>query len=352
MVPRSYADVYDPFHPKEHILDVWKAFADAHQIPYTSIGKTFEGNDILLFELGNPNGGKVLWNAYLHGNEDYGAEILFMLLEWLFSGDSRAERILERNNILFVPVVNVDARHGAGYHERGNRHFYAESPEYGVDLNRNFERGWRHQGLHSATYSGPSAASEPETQVIRNALDTYRPAFYVDLHQGSTNAPWARYYTGGASNNTLSQHAVSRINDLSDQMDITPFPMGTIGSTGFAVGDAGGEYGASAWLVEVDPRWTHTDAIYQDLVDTMYPKSLLMFIAMCELCESDIPSNARADVNGDEIVNVMDVTIVSLSYGTFEGEPNYNPEADITKDGIVDMGDLVVVARHLGETVA
>jgi len=56
------------------------------------------------------------------------------------------------------------------------------------------------------------------------------------------------------------------------------------------------------------------------------------------------------DVNKDGIVDVADLTIVSLAYGSLQGEPDYNPEADINKDGIVDMKDLSTVARHLGET--
>lgn len=55
------------------------------------------------------------------------------------------------------------------------------------------------------------------------------------------------------------------------------------------------------------------------------------------------------DVNGDGVVNVIDLSIVSLSYGTFEGEPDYNPEADLNEDGVVDMRDLTIVAMHLGQ---
>ncbi len=57
------------------------------------------------------------------------------------------------------------------------------------------------------------------------------------------------------------------------------------------------------------------------------------------------------DINNDGIVNVVDLTIVSLAYGTFEGEPGYNPDADLTQDGLVDMRDLVIVARNLGKSV-
>jgi hypothetical protein len=74
----------------------------------------------------------------------------------------------------------------------------------------------------------------------------------------------------------------------------------------------------------------------------------------------DTPSNitnqnvfARAhvgDINGDGLVSVVDLTIVCLAYGNFKGEPDYDPEADINEDDIVDMRDLSTVARHLGET--
>jgi len=57
-----------------------------------------------------------------------------------------------------------------------------------------------------------------------------------------------------------------------------------------------------------------------------------------------------ADINYDRVVNVQDLTIVSLSYGYFDGEPQYNPIADINDDGVVDMRDLSFVARNLGWT--
>ena len=57
------------------------------------------------------------------------------------------------------------------------------------------------------------------------------------------------------------------------------------------------------------------------------------------------------DVNGDGNVDVIDLTIVSIAYGNFIGEPDYNSVADVNEDGIVDMRDLVVVAWHLGESI-
>ncbi len=56
------------------------------------------------------------------------------------------------------------------------------------------------------------------------------------------------------------------------------------------------------------------------------------------------------DVNEDNRIDVIDLTIASLAYGSFDGEPGYNSNVDINKDGWVDMSDLVVIAYLLGET--
>jgi hypothetical protein len=61
-------------------------------------------------------------------------------------------------------------------------------------------------------------------------------------------------------------------------------------------------------------------------------------------------TSLAGDVNEDNKVNVMDLTIVSMAYGTFQGEPEYLVGADINRDGIVDMRDLRIVAYYLGAT--
>jgi len=66
--------------------------------------------------------------------------------------------------------------------------------------------------------------------------------------------------------------------------------------------------------------------------------------------DGNVKVKLQGDVNGDGIVNVLDLTIVSLAYGFFEGEPGYNPDADLNNDGIVEMRDLVTVASNLGNT--
>ena len=54
--------------------------------------------------------------------------------------------------------------------------------------------------------------------------------------------------------------------------------------------------------------------------------------------------------NGDGVVDVSHLSIVSVAYGTFEGQPGYDPDVDINKDGLVDMRDLAVVSLNYGNS--
>jgi len=55
------------------------------------------------------------------------------------------------------------------------------------------------------------------------------------------------------------------------------------------------------------------------------------------------------DVNGDRKVNILDLTIVALSFSSVQGGPNYNPNADVVPDGVVNIRDLTFVAIHFGQ---
>jgi PKD repeat protein len=60
------------------------------------------------------------------------------------------------------------------------------------------------------------------------------------------------------------------------------------------------------------------------------------------------------DINGDGIIDMRDIAIVAKAFGTVPGDPEWNPDADITgpdgePDGTVDMRDIALVASHFGE---
>jgi len=50
------------------------------------------------------------------------------------------------------------------------------------------------------------------------------------------------------------------------------------------------------------------------------------------------------DVNSDGVIDISDLTVMSLSYGYFVGEPEYNPDADVNSDGVVDGKDVALLS--------
>ena len=268
---------------------MWKTLCDTHPAyaSYVSIGKSYNGQDIWLFRLGNPNGGCVLWDGSMHGWEDIGSEVEFLIAQWLLSGDAKANELLQTNYCLFMPIVNMDST------ERGNAN-YAECPADapnggGVDLNRNFVTGWSRVACRSGDYgisSGAIAGSETETKAVRNVLQTYKPAIYVNTHYGG--GP----FLASCVSNTLTTLIKNRILQLSPSFAWALNSGGTGG--GYAVADAVG-FGANSWIWEIASdtlpfrsgsggAYMHTAQTLTDVQTWYYPKMLPVFIAMCEAC--------------------------------------------------------------------
>jgi len=66
----------------------------------------------------------------------------------------------------------------------------------------------------------------------------------------------------------------------------------------------------------------------------------------------DPPNTAPdSDVNGDGIVDILDLALVASVYGTSEGQPRYNPEADLNGNGKIEIYDIAMVARDFGKTL-
>ena len=56
-----------------------------------------------------------------------------------------------------------------------------------------------------------------------------------------------------------------------------------------------------------------------------------------------------ADVNGDRKVDMRDLFLVILAFGTGPGQPGWNPICDINQDGKVDMKDIFIVILEYGK---
>jgi hypothetical protein len=53
------------------------------------------------------------------------------------------------------------------------------------------------------------------------------------------------------------------------------------------------------------------------------------------------------DVNGDGVVNCLDLALVKASFGKKTGQPGFNANADVNHDGVVNILDLAFVAKQV-----
>ena len=55
------------------------------------------------------------------------------------------------------------------------------------------------------------------------------------------------------------------------------------------------------------------------------------------------------DINGDGIIDIQDIVLISIAYGSQPGDPNWNPDADIAPPwDAIDILDLVTCSSKYG----
>lgn len=54
------------------------------------------------------------------------------------------------------------------------------------------------------------------------------------------------------------------------------------------------------------------------------------------------------DVNGDGVVDLLDIVAAGLAFGSYPGHPRWNPVPDINQDNLIDIFDLVLIAINWG----
>jgi hypothetical protein len=274
VAPLTNAGTWDPFHSKSTLIQMFKTLCDKHPTiaSYESVGKDSGGVTMWLFKIGNPKGGRVLWDGAIHGNEDFGSETIYLLAEWLLeSGDSYSKTILSKNYVLLMPIID----------SRCDRSNYDTSrSRYGVNLNRNFATGWTKQPINSAEqYGGPSSVSEVETRLMRATWAKWKPVFYTSLHQGEA---FRGYYDGALASKCMQ--AITLMKSKAAAMGVSPWSIVGMGSNGYSVGDAAKIYGAASFEIEVSSSWEHTTATWNSLVNSIVPKAKVLLIAQCQLC--------------------------------------------------------------------
>lgn len=132
--------------------------------PWQVIGTTPQGEPIRAYVLGDPEStNRIVVLGQMHGDEPAGTRVVSALRTLTPPADTA---------IWLIPTMNPD---GQARRTRTNAR--------GVDLNRNFPTRWEEGGTGTRQWSGPRAASEPETQTMMNFLRDVRPTAVLSFHQ-------------------------------------------------------------------------------------------------------------------------------------------------------------------------
>ncbi len=132
------------------------------------IGYSWENRPIPTYISGSPQPGPIdtLIFAAIHGDEPESEVLASYFLREV------APLSFAYKRVVIIPLLNPD---GFQRKQRTNA--------YGVDLNRNFPtQDWAELGQNTIYYSGPSPASEPETQFLMTLLKNYPPLKILSIH--------------------------------------------------------------------------------------------------------------------------------------------------------------------------
>ena len=57
------------------------------------------------------------------------------------------------------------------------------------------------------------------------------------------------------------------------------------------------------------------------------------------------------DINGDDIVNILDATAASFAFGTRPGLTGWNPACDLNGDNVINILDIIQLSRNFGRRI-
>lgn len=128
------------------------------------IGTSVQGRALVAIHRWSPGATKrVLVIGNMHGDEQAGLKVIERL---------KTRAVPANVGLWLIASINPD---GNRARTRTNAHR--------VDLNRNFPHSWVYSGRGTVKYSGPRAASEPETRALMAFVKKHPPRTTIVFHQ-------------------------------------------------------------------------------------------------------------------------------------------------------------------------
>jgi len=210
-----------------------------------SIGTSYEGRDLMAVKISDNVGTdedepEILFNSQQHAREHLTVEMAIYLLNLFTDGygsDSRITNIVNTREIWIVPTVNPDGSEydiatGSYRSWRKNRQPNSGSFAVGTDLNRNWDYLWGCCGgssgsPSSSTYRGPYAFSAPETQALRDFVNSrvvggeQQITANIDFHSYSELVLWPFGWTTANTPSGMTTDQYNTFATLGTQMAAT-----------------------------------------------------------------------------------------------------------------------------------
>jgi hypothetical protein len=60
---------------------------------------------------------------------------------------------------------------------------------------------------------------------------------------------------------------------------------------------------------------------------------------------------SMGDISRDGYINIVDVDLFQAAMGSMPGDPNWNPDADLNEDGVIDISDMAILAANQGQDI-
>ena len=330
------------------------------------IGTSIEGRSIYALRLSDNaeeidlNEPAVLVVGCHHAREWISVEVPLYFADYLLNNylkDGVVTRLLNYTEIWIVPVLNPDGFHYSWTTDRWWRKNRRNNGDgtVGVDINRNYGYEFVGEGSStdpaSATYRGPSAFSEPETQAMRNLLDgttfsrTFRGGLSYHNYSQVIIFPWG--YTYDQVENVqeyewVSGNMVNLINaDHSNPQHDYVAGQGShlLYNTNGDLGDwVHGTLGIMALTVELRPNGPPYFELPADEIIPTCVENLPAFLFFAE--KRMIPDLVDSDGDGDGFVDEDDYCIDSPAGVAVDLTGCAATEQDLDEDGVENTDDV------------